>query len=72
MPESMRSTEAPALFVLTDGDEQALVNYRVRGGYYVVDVEDLDEATAWAAKCPAAPYASIEVRPVLDTSQFEQ
>jgi type IV secretion system protein VirB9 len=37
MPESMRSTEAPALFVLTDGDEQALVNYRVRGSYYVVD-----------------------------------
>jgi len=37
MPESMRSTEAPALFVLTDDDEQALVNYRVRGGYYVVD-----------------------------------
>ena len=37
MPESMRSTEAPALFVLTDEDEQALVNYRVRGSYYVVD-----------------------------------
>jgi type IV secretion system protein VirB9 len=37
MPERMRSTEAPALFVLTDGDEQTLVNYRVRGGYYVVD-----------------------------------
>ena len=37
MPERMRSTEAPALFVVTDDNEQALVNYRVRGGYYVVD-----------------------------------
>lgn len=36
MPEQMRSTEAPALFVLRNG-ENALVNYRVRGDYYVVD-----------------------------------
>jgi type IV secretion system protein VirB9 len=37
MPEAMRVTEAPALFVLADGEEQALVNYRVRGRFYVVD-----------------------------------
>jgi P-type conjugative transfer protein TrbG len=36
MPEQMRATEAPALFVLRNG-ENALVNYRVRGDYYVVD-----------------------------------
>lgn len=29
--------EAPALFVMTPGGEQALVNYRVRNGAYVVD-----------------------------------
>jgi type IV secretion system protein VirB9 len=37
MPEAMRATEAPALFVVADGGDQALVNYRVRGRYFVVD-----------------------------------
>ena len=34
------------------------------GGYYLVDVESLDEALEWAAKIPSARYGSIEVRPV--------
>jgi len=34
------------------------------GGYYLVDVKDLDEAIAWAGKCPTAKYGSIEIRPV--------
>jgi len=37
MPPSMRVTEAPALFVETSDGEAALVNYRIRGSYYVVD-----------------------------------
>jgi hypothetical protein len=32
------------------------------GGYFVVDVPDLDAALAWAEKCPAAQYGNIEVR----------
>jgi hypothetical protein len=35
------------------------------GGYYVIDVANLDMALDWAAKCPAAAYAAVEVRPVL-------
>jgi hypothetical protein len=35
------------------------------GGYYVLDVPDLDEAMKWAAKIPNVHYASIEVRPVV-------
>jgi hypothetical protein len=35
------------------------------GGFYVIDVPDLDTALDWAAKCPAAAYASVEVRPVM-------
>jgi len=38
------------------------------GGYYVVDVKDLDEAIKWAAKIPGAADGSIEVRPVMDTT----
>lgn len=35
------------------------------GGYYVIDVPDLDSALAWAARCPSAAVSAIEVRPVL-------
>src|SRR5262245_1082390 len=34
------------------------------GGFYLVEVKDLDEAIAWAAKIPSARFGSIEVRPV--------
>lgn len=37
MPESLRATDAPALFVQTPSGEQAITNFRVKGGYYVVD-----------------------------------
>ena len=35
------------------------------GGYFVIDVPDLDAALAWAERCPSATYASVEVRPML-------
>ena len=35
------------------------------GGYFVIDVEDIDAALAWAERCPSATYASVEVRPLL-------
>ncbi len=33
------------------------------GGYFVVDVPDLDVAIAWAEKCPAAKHGKVEIRP---------
>src|SRR3954465_10287187 len=35
------------------------------GGFYVLDVKDLDEAIDWAAKIPGAQFGSIEIRPVM-------
>lgn len=35
------------------------------GGIFVIDVPDLDAALEWAARCPSADYAGVEVRPVL-------
>jgi hypothetical protein len=35
------------------------------GGYYMIDVESLDEAIEWAAKIPSARLGTIEVRPVV-------
>jgi hypothetical protein len=34
------------------------------GGYYLIDVPDLDAALSWAARCPGAGHGVIEVRPV--------
>ena len=35
------------------------------GGFYLLDVKDLDEAIEWAAKIPGAQFGSIEIRPIL-------
>ncbi len=34
------------------------------GGYFMVDVPDLDAALHWAARCPSAPHGTVEVRPI--------
>jgi len=34
------------------------------GGYYMIDVPDLDAALSWAARCPGASHGAIEVRPI--------
>ena len=36
------------------------------GGYYIVDVKDLDRAIEVAARIPSALDGSIEVRPVME------
>lgn len=35
------------------------------GGYYIIDVPDLDTALQWAARNPAASTGAVEVRPVM-------
>lgn len=40
------------------------------GGYYLIDVPDLDQALAWAARCPAADYAGLEVRPIWPMHEY--
>jgi hypothetical protein len=36
------------------------------GGYFIIDVADLDAAIAWAARCPAVGHGVVEVRPIWD------
>ncbi|GAA1053143.1 hypothetical protein G6031_10650 [Dietzia sp. CQ4] len=36
------------------------------GGTIVIDVADIDEALAWAAKCPGARGGRVEVRAMLE------
>lgn len=41
------------------------------GGYYVIDVPDLDAALKYAALIPSAKFGTIEVRPLMDYSPAE-
>jgi hypothetical protein len=42
------------------------------GGYYIVDVPDLDAVLRYAAMIPSATYGTIEVRPLMDYNPAEQ
>jgi hypothetical protein len=34
-------------------------------GYFFIEAPDLDDAIAWAKRCPSSKYGSIEIRPVV-------
>ena len=40
------------------------------GGYYLIDVPDLDAAISWAARCPAANHGVVEVRPIWEMQEL--
>jgi hypothetical protein len=35
------------------------------GGYFIIDVLDMNKAIEWATRCPAAATGAVEVRPVM-------
>lgn len=39
------------------------------GGFFLIEVADLDAALDWAARCPAASNCAVEVRPLLSMNQ---
>lgn len=41
----------------------------VLGGFYLLEVADLDEALKWAQQIPAAWRGRVEVRPVMEFSE---
>jgi hypothetical protein len=50
--------------IVTDGP--FIESKEVIGGFYVIDVANLDEALDWAARIPNAHLGTIEVRPVME------
>jgi hypothetical protein len=34
------------------------------GGYYIIEVDDVDQAIAWAEKMPAMTDGAVEIRPL--------
>jgi hypothetical protein len=38
------------------------------GGYFLLEVSNEQEAIAWAEKCPAIDYATVELRPIVEAA----
>jgi hypothetical protein len=60
---------------VTNGKSQVLDGPYVEskeqiGGFYLIDVPDLDSAISWAARCPASSHGVVEVRPVWALSAY--
>jgi len=53
---------------ITDGP--FAVTKEVLAGYYILECPDLDEALKQAARLPMAPWATIEVRPVMAADEW--
>jgi hypothetical protein len=67
--ERLRPTSDGASIRVTDGKMEVVDGPYAEtkeqfGGYYVINVPDLDTALSWAARCPAATRGTVEVRPV--------
>ena len=65
----LRPTSAATTVRIADGKTKVLdgpfaETKEQLGGYYLIDVPDLDAALSWASRCPGARYGSVEVRPI--------
>lgn len=55
--------------LLTDGPFMETKEHL--GGFYLIDVPDLDTALDWAAKMPIMRYGTVEVRPVMEGQAWQ-
>jgi hypothetical protein len=65
----LRPTSSGTTVRVTDGKTEVLDGPYAEtkeqlGGYYMIEVPDLDAALSWAARCPGASHGVIEVRPL--------
>jgi hypothetical protein len=73
--QRLRSVESATSVRVRDGETQITdgpfaVTKEILAGYYVLDCADLDEALRHAARLPMAPWATIEVRPVMPAEEW--
>ena len=61
---SQPSWSIPRNGIKTVTDEPFAETSEVLGGYYLIDVENLDEAIAIAAQHPGARMGTVEIRPL--------
>ena len=65
----LRPTSTATTLRTTNGKTQVLDGPYIDskeqlGGYYLIDVPDLDAALSWAGKCPGVGHGIVEVRAV--------
>lgn len=68
--EALHPSDAATTIRVSDGarnihDGPYAATKEQLGGFYVIDVPDLDTALDWAARNPAASSGAVEVRPVI-------
>jgi hypothetical protein len=73
--QRLHSTDTATSVRVRDGETEITdgpfaVTKEVLAGYYVLECADLDEALKQAARMPMAPWATIEVRPVMPPEEW--
>ncbi|MGB0112293.1 MAG: YciI family protein [Ilumatobacteraceae bacterium] len=69
--EALQGIETASTVQVRDGkrivtDGPFIESKEVIGGFYLIDVANLDEALDWAAKIPNSTFGTVEVRPVME------
>ena len=73
--QRLRSVDSATSVRVRDGqteitDGPFAVTKEVLAGYYILDCADLDDALKQAARLPMAPWATIEVRPLMPADEW--
>jgi hypothetical protein len=71
--DALQGIETATTVQVTEAGERVVTDgpfaetREILGGYYLLEVPDLDAALEWAARCPGAHHGSkIEVRPIME------
>ena len=67
--DRLRPTDASTTVKVANGKTQVLngpyaESREQLGGYFMIDVPDIDAAISWASRCPGASHGAVEVRPI--------
>src|ERR671915_624579 len=73
--QRLHSTESATSVRVREGRTEIIdgpfaVTKEVLAGYYVLECADLDEALKQAERLPMAPWATIEVRPIMPPDEW--
>ncbi len=69
--EALEDTDTATTIKIRDGkrvvsDGPFIESKEALGGYYVIDVANLDEAIGWAEQIPNVTWGNVEIRPVME------
>ncbi len=72
--EALQGTDTATCVRVRDGatvtsDGPFAETKEILGGFYLLDVENLDEAIGWAEKIPNIGYGTVEIRPLMEIPQ---